>query len=240
MTSLAPEILNGDINAKCQLTMTRIFNFLILIFITSSMASCGQLPSSEKRPEKIAAVKNYFDSRDQILFKLYKKNSDSILYWETWNNDDKTAVVHWGLLGSYGEHRPVNTENIARLKDSVNYLIADKIKEGFSEIPDDKQFTLAITFKLKTWGTPEDIDRREKYRNFVTEHLGWTGNGRCDDGDIGSGEMTLFADVVDPYLAIKTIPGDLIRNGVKEDYYFTISQNGKNIAENILPKVEKH
>jgi hypothetical protein len=90
-------------------------------------------------------------------------------------------------------------------------------------------------------GAPEDLDRREKYRNFINEHLGWTGNGRCDDGDIGSGEMTLFANVVDPYLAIKTIPSDLLQNGVKEDYYFTISQGDKTIAEKILPAtVDKH
>ena len=223
--------------------MTRLFklNFLILIVITSALSSCGQPPTSKNKSTKNIAVKNYFDSRDQILFKLYNKTADGVFYWETWNNDDKTAVVHWGLLGSYGEHRKVTTENISALKDSINSLITDKIKEGFSEISNDKQFTLAITFKLKTWGTPEDLDRREKYRNFITEHLGWTGNGRCDDGDIGSGEMTLYADVVDPYLAIKTIPNDLLRNGVKEDYYFTISQGDKTIAEKILPTMaDKH
>jgi hypothetical protein len=223
--------------------MTRLFklNFIFLIVITSALSSCGQTSPSPKKSTKEITVKNYFDNQNQILFKLYKKNNDGILYWETWNNDDKTAVIHWGLLGSYGEHRPVTTENISTLKDSINSLIANKIKEGFSEISYDKQFTLAITFKLKTWGAPEDLDRREKYRNFINEHLGWTGNGRCDDGDIGSGEMTLFANVVDPYLAIKTIPSDLLQNGVKEDYYFTISQGDKTIAEKILPAtVDKH
>jgi len=225
------------------LPMTRLLNFnlLILFVFTSILSSCAQSPTSKNKSTKKVIVKNYFDSRDQILFKLYKKNTHGLSYWETWNNDDKTAVVHWGLLGSYGEQRSVKTENITALKDTINSLIADKIKEGFSEISYDKQFTLAITFKLKTWGTPEDLDRREKYRNFITEHLGWTGNGRCDDGDIGSGEMALYADVVDPYLAIKTIPNDLLRNGVKEDYYFTISQGDKIIAEKILPTtVDKH
>ena len=223
--------------------MTRLLKLklLILIVFTSVLSSCGQTPTSKNKSTKKGTVKNYFDSRDQILFKLYKKTTDGHFYWETWNNDDKTAVIHWGLLGSYGEQRPVTTENITALKDTINSLIADKIKEGFSAISYDKQFTLAITFKLKTWGTPEDLDRREKYRNFITEHLGWTGNGRCDDGDIGSGEMTLYADVVDPYLAIKTVPNDLLRNGMNEDYYFTISQGDKTIAEKILPTTaDKH
>jgi hypothetical protein len=216
-------------------------NLLILITFSSVVSSCGQTPDSKNKSMKKITMKNYFDSRDQILFKLYKKTSDGLSYWETWNNDDKTAIIHWGILGGYGEQRPVTTESIEVLKDTINSLIADKIKEGFSEISYDKHFTLAITFKLKTWGTPEDLDRREKYRDFITEHLGWTGNGRCDDGDIGSGEMTLFAEVVDPYLAIKTIPNDLLRNGVKDDYYFTISQGNKTIAEKILPTTtDKH
>ncbi|TDE17128.1 hypothetical protein [Dyadobacter psychrotolerans] len=223
--------------------MTRFLklNFLILTVITSALSSCGQTSNSKNKPTKKLVLKNYFDSRDQILFRLYKKNTDGVSYWETWNNDDKTAVVHWGIMGTYGEQRTVSSDNISNLKDSINSLIADKIKEGFSEISNEKQFTLAITFKLKTWGTTEDLDIREKYRNFITEHLGWTGNGRCDDGDIGSGEMTLYADVVDPYLAIKTIPGNLLRNNVIENYYFTISQGNKTIAENILPaSADKH
>ena len=223
--------------------MTKLLKLTLIILIgfTSVLSGCGQTSASRNKSTKKVTVKNYFDRRDQILFKLYKKTTDGLSYWETWNNDDKTAVVHWGILGTYGEQRPVVTENITALKDTVNSLISDKIKEGFSEISYDKQFTLAITFKLKTWGTPEDLDRREKYRNFITEHLGWTGNGLCDDGDIGSGEMTLYAEVVDPYLAIKTIPNDFLRNGVKEDYYFTISQGDKTIAEKILPgAVDKH
>jgi hypothetical protein len=215
-------------------------NFLIII-IVSTLSSCGQTQSSPKRSTKKGSVKNYFDSHDQILFKLYKKTESGLLYWETWNTDDKNAIVHWGSLGNYGGHRSVSTTDLLNLKDSLNSLITEKIKDGYSEISIDNQFTLTITFKLKTWGTPEDLDKREKYRNFITDNLGWTGNGRCDDGEIGSGELTLFADVIDPYLAIKTIPEDLTRKEVKEDYYFTISQGDKVIAEKILPnEVGKH
>jgi len=222
--------------------MTRFstLNFSFFVVITCAVFGCGQTTAKNKPMKKII-LKNYFDQRNQILLKLYKKDNGEVSYWETWNNDDKTAIVHWGLLGNYGEQRVVTTENVTTLKDSVNSLIAEKIKEGFLEISDDKQFTLAITFKLKTWGTSGDLERRENYRNFITEHLGWTGNGRCDDGDIGSGEMTLYADVVDPYLAVKTIPGDLLKNGVKENYYFTIFQGNKTIAEKIVPTItDKH
>ena len=112
-------------------------NLLILITFTSVLSSCGQTSNSKNKSTNKIAVKNYFDTRDQILFKLYKKTTNGLSYWETWNNDDKTAVVHWGLLGSYGEQRPVTTQNITILKDTINSLIAEKIKEGFAEVSYD-------------------------------------------------------------------------------------------------------
>ena len=72
----------------------------------------------------------------------------------------------------------------------------------------------------------------------MTDHLGWTGNGRCDDGDIGSGEMTLYADVVDPYLAVKTIPKEFKNKNISEQYYFTITQGDKVIAEKVISDKE--
>ena len=179
--------------------------------------------------------KNYFDSTGQVFIKLYKKQDTSFLYWETWNNDEKNATEHWGQLGTTGQQEKISASTLLEFKNKMNSLIDEKIKEGYHEIPLDKQFTVAVTFKLKTWGTPKDLDRREEIRNILTEHLGWTGNGRCDDGDIGSGEMTLYTDVVDPYLAVKTIQVELKNKKVIEEYYFSISQSDKVISEKILP-----
>ncbi|GAA4730085.1 hypothetical protein [Flavisolibacter ginsenosidimutans] len=182
--------------------------------------------------------KNYFDSSNQVFIKLYKKHDSTYLYWETWNVDDKNATVHLGQLGSLGEQENVGAASYSEFKDKINSLIADKLNEGYAEIPLEKQFTVAVTFKLKTWGTTEDLDRREQVRNILTEHLGWTGNGRCDDGDIGSGEMTLYADVVDPFVAVKTIPKEFKAKKVTEEYYFTIMQGDTTIAEKIIPSKE--
>jgi hypothetical protein len=179
--------------------------------------------------------KNYFDSTDNVFIKLYKKNETRFLYWETWNTDKSNATYHWGDLGSTGEQYSISEPSFAQLKEKVNFLIASKIKDGYAEIPLKKQFTVSVNFKLTSWGTPKDLERREELRNILTEHLGWTGNGRCDDGDIGSGEMTLFADVIDPYLAIQTIQKEFKVKDVKEKYYFSIYQGKKMIAEEIWP-----
>lgn len=179
---------------------------------------------------------NYFDERGHILMKLYKKNGATLLYWETWNEDDKKGIIHWGDLGDVGEYKYVNESSHLEFKNKINTLIAEKIEQGYAEIPLKKQYTIAVTFKLNTWGTAKDLDRREQIRDILTDHLGWTGNGRCDDGDIGSGEMTLFAEVVDPFLSVKTIPKEFKSKNVREEYYFTISQGDSTIAEKIIPE----
>jgi hypothetical protein len=180
-------------------------------------------------------LKNYFDSREQVFVKLYKTKGKEVLYWETWNIDPTNATTHWGLLGNTGESENVGAKSHLEFRTKINTLIGQKIKEGYTEIPIERQYTLTVTFKLKSSGTTQDLDRREEIRNTLTEHLGWTGNGRCDDGDIGSGEMTLFADVIDPYLAIRTIPKEFKSKNITEEYYFTVLLGDKIIAEKIKP-----
>jgi len=214
-------------------TLRYIFS---LVLITVFVADCRD--SNNKKIIQTVMTKNYFDSNDHVFKKLYKKDSASILYWETWNADDKKAIIHWGHVGNLGEQTNLSTSVHSELKDKINTLITNKINEGYSEIPASEQFTIAVIFKLRTWGTPKDLDRREEIRNILTEHLGWTGNGHCGDGDIGSGEMTLYADVIDPYLAIKTIPKEFKTKNITEEYYFEITQGDKVIAQKITPNKE--
>jgi len=216
--------------------MSTLRSIIPVILFSVSLAGCGQ--TNHKKSSQRMTQKNYFDSSEHVFIKLYKKQDSTFLYWETWNVDDKNATTHWGQLGSLGEQEKIGAASHSDFKDKVNSLITDKISEGYNEIPLEEQFTVAVTFKLKTWGTPKDLDRREEIRNILTEHLGWTGNGRCDDGDIGSGEMTLYADVIDPFLAVKTIPKEFKVKNVNDEYYFTITQGDKTIAEKIIPNKE--
>lgn len=45
------------------------------------------------------------------------------------------------------------------------------------------------------------MKKRHKVEGIFNECLGWTGNGRCDGGDIGSGTINVFSIVVDPHHA---------------------------------------
>ena len=57
---------------------------------------------------------------------------------------------------------------------------------------------------------------------MVSQNLGWTGSGRCEGGEIGSGEMRLFADVINPYMAIKSILIEFNYREVPEKPTFSI------------------
>jgi hypothetical protein len=205
--------------------MKMIYIAIGFVLISGLLLLSTRCRQSTKPNMQLANMKNYFDSTGGVFIKLYKTSNDKgVIYWETWNTNEKSAIEHWGTIGERGTSKKINALSIIDLRNKINSLIDQKIGDGYAEIPIEKQFTVTINFKLKTWGTKEDLDRREFIRNIVTENLGWTGNGRCDDGDIGSGEMTLFADVVDPYIAIKSLTKEFVDKNIKDDHTFGIMQ----------------
>jgi predicted DNA-binding WGR domain protein len=207
----------------------------ILTILVGLLVSCNLLQSGDKKSTLIP-TKNYFKSDGEIMLKLYKTDNSEIQYWETWSTDKKNAVIHWGKLGELGQFIEIQKSSSTELQNEINKRIEAKMKEEFKEVPYDEQYTLRINFILKTWGTTKDLDRREEVRNIVTENLGWTGNGRCDDGDIGSGEMSLFADVIDPHIAIKTLTTEFKDKNITEEFYFTITKGDNTIEDNIKPE----
>jgi hypothetical protein len=184
-------------------------------------------------------MKDYFDENDNVFLKLYKVEDKICKYWETWKINDTTAMVHWGELGEYGDHIEIEETSFEKLKDEINKQIAQKTEEDkYFQIPIEDFYTVVITFELDNWGSPEDLERREAIRNVITEYLGWTGNGRCDDGDIGSGEMALYADeVIHPFLAIGIILRGFRLEEIDEDPYFTIMQGGEIVREKFKPEI---
>ncbi len=63
-------------------------------------------------------------------------------------------------------------------------------------------------------GSAEELEKRHQVENTLNECLGWTGNGHCDGGDIGSYTINAFSWVVDPHIACKTIVDALRDSGL--------------------------
>ena len=39
------------------------------------------------------------------MLKLYRLKDNQLWYWETWDKDEKTAIVHWGIVGEQGQNK---------------------------------------------------------------------------------------------------------------------------------------
>ena len=69
---------------------------------------------------------------------------------------------------------------------------------------------------LDWFGTEADLDKRNRVGELMDHVLGWTGLGRWDGADIGSGTMNALCPVVDPELATRVIVRELERRGFLE------------------------
>lgn len=135
------------------------------------------------------------------MLKLYKREAERVRYWEAWDNQDKTVVVHWGVVGDAGDKRSVPTGNGESASHVITRESRQALADGYTEIDTDDHFTVVVQFKTEGWGDGGDLDKRHEVEDILNECLGWTGNGHCDGGDIGSGTINAYSFVIDPYLA---------------------------------------
>jgi hypothetical protein len=139
-----------------------------------------------------------------MMRKLYKTTKGRKQYWEAWNVGRK-LVVHFGTLGTVGKKKTVRIRKGVSIASAIAKEAAAPRRDGFEPIALDDHATLIVQYKTKGWGSSEDHDKRVKVEDLLNECLGWTGNGHCDGGDIGSGTINAFSFVVDPHLATKTV-----------------------------------
>lgn len=143
------------------------------------------------------------------MLKLYKHIDDQLHYWETWDQDESTGIIHWGVVGEKGQQQTIRSGTFSPFHNTVQKLVDQKIEDGYRPIDDDELFTLLIEYAIDGMGTPKDLDKRHRLEDRMNETLGWTGLGHCDGGSIGSGTMEVCCFVVDFEIARQVIEKDL-------------------------------
>lgn len=138
------------------------------------------------------------------MLKLYKKEEAGLVYWETWDKDNRTGVIHWGIVGEEGESKEIKSGIFSDFRTNIQKLITMKMDEGFREFPDESLATLVIEYKVEGFGTTDDLTKRERLEARLNEFLGWRGLGHSDGGSIGSGSMEVACLVVDFGVAKKS------------------------------------
>jgi len=141
------------------------------------------------------------------MLKLYKDIDGTMNYWETWDKDEKTGIIHWGAVGEKGQNQEIKSSLLTNFRKKIQSLIDEKIAEGYNENED--MYTLLIEYTVDDIGTAEDVDKRHRLEDKINEVLGWTGLGHCDGGSIGSGTMEVCCFVVDFDTAKKVIEQNL-------------------------------
>lgn len=151
------------------------------------------------------------------MLKLYKNIDGQLHYWETWEEDDKTGIIHWGKVGDHGQTEEIRSKFLLSFKKFIRRETLKKLKEGYTKIEEDKWSFLEIEYIIDEFGTEEDLQKRHLLEEKMNDLLGWTGLGECDGGSIGSGTMEVGC-IVANYDIAKKIIVDNLKNTEFSDY----------------------
>ena len=139
------------------------------------------------------------------MLKLYKLFDGERHYWETWEENEQTGIMHWGKVGDIGQSKEVTSGFLSNFKSTIQKEIAQKLLKGYAEIKEEHGSFLEIQYRIDGFGSPDDLNKRHRLEAKMNEDLGWTGLGYCDGGSIGSDSMEVGCIVVDFELAKRII-----------------------------------
>lgn len=150
-----------------------------------------------------------------MMTKLHKIDGNEHHYWEAWTvNQD--VVFHWGIVGETGERRIVSTTSEGEASKMLHRESAAISANGFRLVEREDLVALAVNYALTSWGSAEDLETRHYVEDLCNQALGWTGNGYCDGGDIGSRVMNIWCWVLDALAAVKTLSSELRTHGLSD------------------------
>lgn len=145
-----------------------------------------------------------------MLLKLYKREGETMLYWEAWEENDD-ILVHFGVLGEIGETTTIPLAEFEPPESGIQRQANEAREAGFSEIEIEDMVEVIVQY---TSDHTRDADFVEKVENALNDSLGWTGLGHCDGADEADGALNFFCFVVDPKLSVEPMVNELREQGV--------------------------
>lgn len=143
--------------------------------------------------------------------RLYRIVDGVTEYWQTWT-EGTTAILQTGRIGEAGEVRRFLMSD-SQQADAMLHEVDQAERSGYRPRSLDDLAQVVIQYRLQTPGTVRDHDRRERIERMLSQCLLATALGDCDGGDIGSGEMNIYCDVVDADAAVTAIVNQLQQRG---------------------------
>ncbi|MED1303708.1 hypothetical protein BK704_22120 [[Bacillus thuringiensis] serovar konkukian] len=142
------------------------------------------------------------------MIKLIKQEKDKILYWEVWE-DEKNLIVHFGCVGDTGEMYEIELFLFQCAEKEMKNLADEQLANGYKELDEEELIEFVLQYDYKEDQLEEALEKRNQVQEIMDEALGWSGNGHCDGGDIGSGTINIFTFVIDVDKALQTILDEL-------------------------------
>lgn len=149
------------------------------------------------------------------MIKMVKQSDAEVSYWEVWQ-DGKMLIIHYGAIGNTGETEEKKLSLSQKAEKVMNELAEEKADQGYDYLDEDELFELVIQYSYEEDQMKETLKKRHQVEDLMNECLGWTGNGSCDGGDIGSGTANILNYVIDVEKATKTIIEELKDNNLLE------------------------
>lgn len=147
------------------------------------------------------------------MIKLVKEVENELMYWEVWK-DGKTLTVHYGVVGDTGETEEVKLKLFEKTAKVMEKLAEEKLNEGYEILDEEELIEFVVQYLYEDSQMEEALEKRHIIEDLMNECLGWTGNGSCDGGDIGSGSANVFNYVIDVENALKTTIQELSNNNL--------------------------
>jgi hypothetical protein len=142
-----------------------------------------------------------------MMKKLYRQIDGEWHYEEAWLHEGE-VTHHWGRVGQPGQTKAHRGSD----ESDLDGVLAAAVQKGFAPVSLDDHHILVVSYPCDGWGSPGDLKKRHYVEELLNEALGWTGNGHCDGGEIGSGSIEAFSFVVSRDHAVDTTRSCLANN----------------------------
>lgn len=183
--------------------MPRSCTILALIACSFVLIACDRKISDKDTPEPPEEFQE-----DVSMIKLYKKVEGQWHYHEAWVGGGE-ITEHWGVVGDRGSTREHSVTSGHAASAALREVLKDAYAKGYEEVDLDDHAILLVEYSVDGVGTPDDLDKRHKLQDRLSETLGWTGLGHCDGGSIGSDTMEAACFVIDFPVAKAVLERDL-------------------------------
>ncbi|MGN6293934.1 MAG: hypothetical protein ACTHMV_14405 [Chitinophagaceae bacterium] len=205
----------------------------------------GTIPPDPKDPmtmftEKIFVPANEFFQQQPAqnllpTVKLYRHSANAVDYLQIYGNSEEPTylVIHWGRIGEKSLIRHIKDRPLQELQRLYSNYIEMQRTAGYQ--PAEHVNSLILQFKADDrWRGMADLDFRNEIWNELDGWLFWSGNGQVTGGDIGSGAINLFLDVIAPETAVQTIAAFLAKKKTDRPFIIAI-QDEEGEASVIYP-----